>query len=199
MFDLSSYEDVNSRIKRFRSEFPSGRLIAYVEDADLQAGWVLIKAEAYREFEDLVPSAVDYAYGNVATYPANLKKWFVEDTITSSYGRVIGLLSPSVEHKHRSTAQDMARVETSSPISTDDPWATLEVKTFESEGTASQAGTTLQLVAEQLGGEIVEQIPSCSHGRMIFKEGKSSKTGNAYKGWTCPSKVRTDQCKPVWL
>ena len=83
---LDNYEDVNSRIKRFRSEFPSGRLIAYVEDANLKEGWILIKAEAYREYEDAVPSAVDYAYGNVATYPANLKKWFVEDTITSAYG-----------------------------------------------------------------------------------------------------------------
>jgi hypothetical protein len=199
VFDLSNYEDVNSRIKRFRSEFPSGRLVAYVEDADLQAGWVLIKAEAYREFEDVVPSAVDYAYGNVATYPANLKKWFCEDTITSAYGRVIGLLTPSQTHAHRSTAQDMQKVETTSPISNEDPWATLTIKTSESEGTAEPVGNVLQLVAQQLGGEIVESSPSCTHGRMIYKEGKSAKTGNAYKGYTCPSKVRTDQCKPVWL
>jgi hypothetical protein len=196
MFDLSSYEDVNSRIKRFRSEFASGRLVAYVEDADLKEGWVLIKAEAYREFEDVVPSAVDYAYGNVATYPANMKKWFVEDTITSAYGRVIGLLSPG---DARPTRQDMARVEVTSPTSNDDPWATLEVKTFESDGSAAQVGTTLQLVTEQLGGEILEDGQNCKHGRMLYKEGKSTKTGNPYKGYTCPSKVRTDQCKAVWL
>lgn len=106
---LDNYEDVNSRIKRFRSEFPSGRLVAYVEDTNLKEGWILIKAEAYKEYEDHLPSAVDYAYGNVATYPANLKKWFVEDTITSAYGRVIGLLTPSLEHKARSTVQDMER------------------------------------------------------------------------------------------
>lgn len=199
MFDLSSYEDVNSRIKRFRSEFPSGRLVAFIEDMDLQAGWILIKAEAYREFEDIVPSAVDYAYGNVATYPSNLKKWFCEDTITSAYGRVIGLLTPSQTHAHRSTAQDMARVEAPSPTSNDDPWATLTIKTSQSEGTAEPVGNVLQLVAEQLGGQVVEDSPKCSHGRMVYKEGKSSKTGNPYKGYTCPSKVKSDQCKAVWL
>jgi hypothetical protein len=199
MFDLSNYEDVNSRIKRFRAEYPSGRLVCYIEDADLAAGWVLIKAEAYREYEDAVPSAVDYALGNVATYPSNMKKWFIEDTVSSAYGRVIGLLTPSLEHKHRSTAQDMARVDTTSPVSNEDPWATLTIKTTQSEGTAEPVGNVLQLVAEQLGGEIVEDGQSCKHGRMIYKEGKSSKTGNAYKGYTCPSKVRTDQCKPVWL
>ena len=196
MFDLSNYEDVNSRIKRFRTEFPSGRLIAYIEDMDLREGWILIKAEAYREFEDLVPSAVDYAYGNVATYPANMKKWFVEDTITSSYGRCISLLSPG---ENRATRQDMQRVEATSPAASEDLWATLTVKTTESEGTAEPLGNVLQLVSQQLGGEIVEPTPNCAHGRMTFKEGKSSKTGNAYKGYTCASKSRTDQCKPVWL
>jgi hypothetical protein len=196
VFDLSNYEDVNSRIKRFRSEFPSGRLVCYIEDADLAAGWVLVKAEAYREYEDAVPSATDYALGNVATYPANMKKWFIEDTVTSAYGRVISLLTPS---DARPTRQDMQRVDAFSPVSNEDPWATLTIKTSESEGTAEHVGNVLQLVAEQLGGEIVESTPNCAHGRMTYKEGKSSKTGNAYKGYTCPSKVRTDQCKPVWL
>ena len=59
MFDLSNYEDVNSRIKRFRTEFPSGRLVCYIEDADLAAGWELVKAEAYRGYEDAVPSGTD--------------------------------------------------------------------------------------------------------------------------------------------
>ena len=190
---MESYEDVNSRIKRFRSEFPSGRLIAYIEDANLKEGWILIKAEAYREYEDAVPSAVDYAYGNVATYPANLKKWFVEDTITSAYGRCIGLLTPSLEHKARSTSQDMARVE--QPVSTPDYGSVGQ----EPEGTAVPLATTMETVAEQLGGEVIESSPICNHGRMIYKEGKSSKTGNAYKGWTCPSKVKSDQCKAVWM
>jgi hypothetical protein len=196
MFDLSSYEDVNSRIKRFRTEFPSGRLVCYIEDADLAAGWVLVKAEAYREFEDAVPSAVDYALGNVATYPANMKKWFIEDTVTSAYGRVISLLTPS---DARPTRQDMRRVDAPSPAASDDLWTTLSIKTTESEGSAQPVGNVLQLVAEQLGGQVVEDSPKCSHGRMIFKEGTSSKTGNPYKGYTCPSKVKSDQCKAVWL
>ena len=68
---LDNYEDVNARIKRFRTEFPSGRLIAFIEDIDIIKGTILVKAEAYREYEDTVPSAVDYAFGNVSTYPNN--------------------------------------------------------------------------------------------------------------------------------
>jgi hypothetical protein len=196
-FDLSSYEDVNARIKRFRTEFPSGRLIAVIEKEDLTAGWLLIRAEAYREYEDEKPSAVDYAYGNVANLPHNMKKWLVEDTTTSAYGRVIGLLSPS--DNARPTRQDMEKV-AAQPAVEVDLWATATpaVK-VDGVGSVRPAAETIADIKAQLGGEIVDAAPICSHGRMVYKEGVSEKTGNKYRGYTCSSKLRGDQCKPIWL
>ena len=55
---LEGYEDVNARIIRARAEYPSLRLVASIEDIDITKGYVLIKAEAYREYEDVAPSAV---------------------------------------------------------------------------------------------------------------------------------------------
>ena len=60
-WNLENYEDVNARIKRFRAEFPTGRLEAFIEDIDIKAGHILIKALAYRTYEDEKPAAVDYA------------------------------------------------------------------------------------------------------------------------------------------
>jgi hypothetical protein len=194
---LDNYEDVNTRIKRFRQEFPTGRLTATIEDMDLTAGWILIKAEAYREFEDHVPSAVDYAYGNVAQLTANMRKWLIEDTTTSAYGRVIGLLSPSDKYNSRPTVQDMEKVETL-PASSD-PWATLTLtQTAHDTGTTALA-TVVDLVQKELEGQVIPQTPVCKHGRMLFKSGTSAKTGKPYEGYTCPSSNRDDQCKPVWL
>ena len=199
-FDLSSYEDVNARIKRFRTEFPSGRLIAVIEKEDLTAGWLLIRAEAYREYEDEKPSAVDYAYGNVANLPHNMKKWLVEDTTTSAYGRVIGLLSPS--DNARPTRQDMEKVERlqAQPAVEVDLWATATpaVK-VDGVGSVRPAAETIADIKAQLGGEIVDAAPICSHGRMVYKEGVSPKTGQKYRGYTCSSKSRSEQCKPIWL
>lgn len=196
-FDLSSYEDVNARIKRFRTEFPSGRLIAVIEKEDLTAGWLLIRAEAYREYEDEKPSAVDYAYGNVANLPHNMKKWLVEDTTTSAYGRVIGLLSPS--DNARPTRQDMEKV-AAQPAVEVDLWATATpaVK-VDGVGSVRPAAETIADIKAQLGGEIVDAAPICSHGRMVYKEGVSPKTGQKYRGYTCSSKSRSEQCKPIWL
>jgi hypothetical protein len=187
---LDNYEDVNARITRFRSEFPSGRLITIIEDKDLTAGWVLIRAEAYREFEDAVPSAVDYAYGNVASLTANMRKWLVEDTSTSAIGRVIGLLSPSPAG--RPTRQDMERVETLPAAS--DPWAT--VKIAQDTGTTALT-TAMKEIGAQLGGELVAEPARCAHGTMIWKQAAAGSPKN-WGGYFCTQKTKATQCTPYW-
>ncbi len=187
---LDNYEDVNARITRFRSEFPSGRLITIIEDKDLTAGWVLVRAEAYREFEDTVPSAVDYAYGNVASLTQNMKKWLVEDTSTSAIGRCIGLLTPSPAG--RPTRQDMERVETLP--ATSDPWAT--VKVAQDTGTTALT-TAVAEIKGQLGGELVPASPRCAHGTMIWKQAAAGSPKN-WGGYFCIEKTKATQCTPYW-
>ena len=187
---LDNYEDVNSRITRFHSEFPSGRLVAVIEDKDLTAGWVLVRAEAYKEYEDEKPSAVDYAYGNVASLTQNMKKWLVEDTSTSAIGRVIGLLSPSPAG--RPTRQDMERVDVL-PAGAD-PWATVKV--------AAETGTTalttaMAEIGSQLGGELVAASPRCAHGSMIWKQAAAGSPKN-WGGYFCTEKTKATQCPPYW-
>ena len=187
---LDNYEDVNSRITRFHSEFPSGRLVAVIEDKDLTAGWVLVRAEAYKEYEDALPSAVDYAYGNVASLTQNMKKWLVEDTSTSAIGRVIGLLSPSPAG--RPTRQDMERVDVL-PAGAD-PWATVKV--------AADTGTTalttaIKEIGAQLGGELVAEPARCAHGTMIWKQAAAGSPKN-WGGYFCTQKTKATQCPPYW-
>ena len=189
---LDNYEDVNARIKRFRAEFPSGRLVAYIEDIDIIKGTVLVKAEAYREYEDAVPSAVDYAFGNVATLTNNMKKWLIEDTVTSAYGRVIGLLTPS-EHA-RPTVQDMQKVEN---LPADpDPWSTKAA--IEDMPTMA---TAVADIGAQLGGELVHEAPQCSHGHRVWRQQTEEKILAGEKNWggfMCVEKVRAKQCAPYW-
>lgn len=195
MFDLENYEDVNSRIKRFRETHLSGRIETQIIDVSVEKGYVLIQASVYREHEDLVPAAVDYAFELRSDRGVNRDFW-IENASTSAIGRVLGLLMPS--GKHRSTKEDMEKVQRLSHVPAEpDPWATATL-TVTTEGTAEPVGNTLQMVAEQLGGQIIEETPLCAHGRMLLKEGISSKTGKSYKGHVCPTKVKAEQCQPVW-
>ena len=186
---LENYETANATIKRFWNEFANGRINPIIDDKDLLKGYIFVKTEIYRDHNDSLPAVVDYAYGNVAFYPENMKKWFVEDTVTSSISRAIKLLSPS---ENRPSYEDMERVEKLAsvpyPKSLNDVYIPSEVK---------NVGEALEELAEQ----IVTGQPGdkeCQHGFMIRKEGISPKTGKPYKGWTCPSKNRDFQCKAVW-
>ena len=186
---LENYELANDSIKRFRAEYPSGRLIAIIEDIDLTAGWILMKAEAYREYEDTYPSAVDFAYGNVAFYPANMKKWFVEDTVTSCLARCIKLLTPSAARPSR---EDMQKVETLAPMpDTQDFWSTKP----ENAGIPTIADV-VSTVTAALGGVQVEGKPSCTHGARVWRTGE--KNGKAWANWGCTEKNRASQCQPLW-
>jgi len=195
-FDLANYEDVNSRIKRFRAEHITGRIETDIIEINVKDGYVIIKASAYREHEDQVPAAVDYAFEQRSDRGVNRDFW-IENCATSAIGRCIGLLMPS---ESRPTKQDMEKVErlaTATPSVEADLWVTQKVT--EGVGSVRPAAESIEAIRGQLGGEIVDQSPRCSHGRMVFKEGVSAKTGNKYSGYTCSSKDRGDQCKPIWL
>lgn len=196
-FDLSSYEDVNSRIKRFRETHISGRIITEIVEIDVTKGYVIIRASVFREHEDVVPAAVDYAYEQRSDRGVNRDFW-IENCSTSAIGRCIGLLMPS---DARPTRQDMEKVERlkSVPAVEVDLWATATPIKPEAVGSVRPAAESIADIKAQLGGEILDPAPICSHGRMVYKEGVSPKTGSKYRGYTCSSKTRGDQCKPIWL
>ena len=183
---LEGYEDVNARIIRARSEFPSLRLIAYIEDIDITKGYVLIRAEAYKNYEDEKPSAVDYAFEMRADSGVN-KNFWIENCSTSAYGRVLGLLTPG--GIARSTRQDMEKVEALSAADvmavSDDLWATTPVGVKAVDTAKNEIGR-------------LQTTPECKHGARIWKTGTSSKTGRDWANYSCIEKSKAAQCEPVW-
>ena len=190
-FSLADYETANSTIKRYWSEYPTGRINPVIEEMDLSKGFIFVKTEIYKDYDEPYPTVVDYAYGNVAFYPENMKKWFVEDTVTSSISRAIKLLTPS---ESRPSLEDMKRVE---------HFAEVPFPKKLTEDTPKAEFTSLGEAVGELGEQIIEgtqssSSPQCSHGFMLRKEGINSKTDKPFKGFVCSSKDRNFQCKPIW-
>ena len=170
MFDLSNYEDVNSRIKRFQAAYPVGRIVTDVIQFNAEKGYVLVSAQIYREHEDTLPSAVDYAFGDASTFNASMRKFYVEDTVTSAIGRALSLI---LETSSKPTQQDMARVRTTTTkeyipvVNEDDPWT---IKTVAMPITSEEAVAT---VKDIIGGTTDKDAPRCRHGEMYWKSGSS--------------------------
>ena len=204
MFDLSNYEDVNSRIKRFQVAYPVGRIVTDVIQFNAEKGHILVSAQIYREHEDTLPSAVDYAFGDASTFNASMRKFYVEDTVTSAIGRALSLI---LETSNKSTQQDMARVRTTTTkeyipvVNEDDAWT---IKTVAMPISSEEAVAT---VKDIIGATTDKDIPNCLCGKQRILRTGTAKTGKQWAAWDCPFKASNYQvgqqkaCEPdrVWL
>jgi hypothetical protein len=204
---LDNYEDVAARIKRFWETHPTGRIENHIVEFNAEKGFILVQTQIFKEYEDEKPSAIDYAFGNVATYNVQMKKFFCEDTVTSSIGRCIGLLLGTDK---RPTRQDMEKVEsisTSVAKSTADdydPWAKKfgDVPSYKTAAEAEQSGipslgSSMDEIAKQLGGQLVAEAPQCNHGHMIWKQAHEGAPKN-WGGYFCTERTKATQCTPRW-
>jgi hypothetical protein len=204
---LDNYEDVAARIKRFWETHPSGRIENNIIEFNAEKGFILVQTLIFKEYEDEKPSAIDYAFGNVATYNVQMKKFFVEDTVTSSIGRCIGLLLGTDK---RPTRQDMEKVETisttvaKSTADDYDPWSKKfgDVPSYKTAAEAEQSGipslgSSIDEVAKQLGGELIAEAPQCAHGHRIWKQAHEGAPKN-WGGYFCTERTKATQCPPSW-
>ena len=214
MFDLSSYETVADRVSRFQKLHLGGRIVTKVVSLDSAKGEVLALAEVYREHEDTQPAGVDYAFGVASTYPQSMRKFYVEDTVTSAVGRALSLV---LDTDKKPTREDMQKVQAHNEVKAkveevkakmadtskeyvpvakaDDPWTQWEAAPVQ---TMEQAVETVKAV---LGGTAPDE--SCKHGARVWKTG-TSKAGKPYGMWRCPASSSRDMpggevpCDPIW-
>ena len=213
MFNLSDYEDVDTRIHKFYEKYPDGAIHTELISSNEQDGTVIFKATAFRTFADPVASAVGYARGARKDRGVDRDFWF-ENCETSAIGRCMANLGLSAKGK-RASSLEMAKVADAESGASQKPVRvrTKEHKEFLSAQNPSAEiiwDTTIEppadlepafegaadLVAEKLAAE---PIPACKHGLRQLREGVGK--NGAYRGWTCPipMKRKAEQCKSIWM
>jgi hypothetical protein len=211
MFDLNNYETVSDRVARFQKLHLSGRITTEVVKLDNERGEVLAKACVYREHEDTEPAGVDYAFGIASTYPTTMRKFYVEDTVTSAVGRALSLV---LDTDKKPTREDMQKVQAHSEVKAkveevkakmadtskqyvpvpveSDPWT---IQVAPPTQTIEQA---VGMVKDVLGGTPTDE--SCIHGARVWKTG-TTKSGNRPWGhWKCMNHIlgEPERCDPIW-
>lgn len=202
---LDNYEASRERLERWLATYPSGRIETRIVEFSAEKGYVLVEARAYRE-NDMIPAGIDYAYGYQGAYQPNMKRWFVEDTVTSAIMRVQQLVMGGAE---RSTKEIMEQVEktTAKVANTEkdyDYWTTKfgDVPSYKTAAEAEQSGipslgSSMDEIAKQLGGELVQEAPQCSHGHMIWKQSHDG-APKTWGGYFCTERTKATQCTPRW-
>jgi len=188
---LDGYETVNQKVIRLHATYPTNRIETSIIDWQPEKGFILIECRIYRHYEDEKPAAIDYAHGMVGAYNVQMKRWYVEDTVSSAIGRCASVVlgtetKPSLESMEQVETMPKAFVE-------DDPWS----KPFGEDGFSTAKSATDE-IQTKLGGELIAEAPICAHGHMILKEGVSPKTSKPYRGHVCTEKVKANQCSPIW-
>jgi hypothetical protein len=194
---LDGYEDIAARITRFQKTFSSGRIETSIIDFSAKDGYILVEARVYRQSDDTLPAGIDYAFGHVSTYNVQMKKWYVEDTVSSAIGRclnlVLGALNlPEGVTNARPTRQNMEQVEHSTPIVEVDPWA------ISQDVGMPNIGSAIEAITDKIGAEVLAEAPRCQHGTRVWREGTSQKTGKAWANFSCTEKSKASQCDPLW-
>jgi hypothetical protein len=173
-FNLNDYETVAQRVDRFQKLFLSGRIITEVISLDNVKGEILAKASVYREHEDEVPAATDYAFGVASTYNSQMRKFYVEDTITSAVGRALALV---LEVKSKPTREDMSKVQV--PVESD-PWTVREVPQ------AQQISGAVETTGDYIVTAANAEIPTCKCGNpMKWGDGQRKSDGKPWGKYAC--------------
>ena len=205
MFNLEDYETVEERLVKFWKDHQNGRIDTLLVESTLQR--FIVKASVYRTEVDAQAWTTGYAEETVSTRGVNSTS-ALENCETSAIGRALANAGYVTKGK-RPSREEMSKVKAAEPkpfaeklndrIITpveDDPW------TVKSVDPAPSAAEAVALISETLGGsKIDDDVPSCQHGVMKFRDGVSKKNNKPWAQFSCqnPAGGFLEKCEPIWL
>jgi hypothetical protein len=194
---MDGYEGNKERTDRWIATFPQGRLESHIIEFNAEKGYVLVQAKAWRNQTEIDPAGIDYAYGYLAAYSDKMRRWMVEDTVTSALMRVMALVMGNSE---KATKEVMALVDVGTASAVYDYWATKngDVPSYKTAEEAEMAGTP-SFGSSDVGptGWAVNGLPMCAHGSMRWNQSKPD-APKPWAGYFCSEKIKEKQCKPTW-
>lgn len=115
-FNLDEYVPVHERVEKFYSKHPQGRITTSVQEHDVEKGFILIRAEVFREQDDALPAATGHAY-ELRSSGHVQQGSYVEVCETSAVGRALAMLGFEVKRgiASREELQKTARMQAERP------------------------------------------------------------------------------------
>jgi hypothetical protein len=87
---IQDYITVAERIEKFYERFPDGRICTHIVEHDAERGFILFRAEVYRNAEDAQPAATGHAY-ELKSEGYVQRTSYIEVGETSAVGRALAM------------------------------------------------------------------------------------------------------------
>src|SRR5919205_3945395 len=87
---FTDYITVAERIEKFYERYPEGRIVTHIVEHDVERGFILMRAEVYRNADDAQPTATGHAY-ELKTEGYVQRTSYIEVCETSSVGRALAM------------------------------------------------------------------------------------------------------------
>jgi hypothetical protein len=205
MFNLADYETVEVRLEKFIKEHNDFRIATELEVVERDR--YIVKAYLFKTSSDSVAWATGYAEEKITDRGVNSTS-ALENCETSAIGRALANAGYAAKGK-RPSREEMSKVVTPrviKPVVQDlvpeqeqDYWTTpvnQYMKVVDAPQTLEKA---LENVAAIMGTGEAQEVPSCKHGHMRWRDGE--KNGRAWGGYQCAQMnaggVKSD-CPPAW-
>jgi hypothetical protein len=171
---LENYEGVWERFNKFKAEFPDYRHKSHVlaESLTKDSSVYIVKTELWRTWNDPEPFATGLSSEDKG------KPYAIEMAESGSLGRALQVAG----YAAKPNGAPKKPIQTTSP----------KLAEFVQEQRPNDPEPIVwdvSAVAEQLGAEVIDDVPICSHGVMIYKEGHNDR--GDYRGFVCPSKEKS--------
>jgi hypothetical protein len=179
---LDDYVSVQDRLKEFINAYPDYRIKTHVLEESLTPNCdvYIVKTELYRTEADAA------AWTTGLSSESKQKQYALELAETGSLGRALNLAGYFA--KPNQTPKK--------PIQTTKP-ALAEFIKEQRPNDPEPIVWDVTAIANELGAEVIDEIPICNHGPMILKQG--SKEGKEYRGWVCTERDKSAQCPAKWM
>jgi hypothetical protein len=206
MFNLADYEPVEVRLEKFIKDYPAFRIATELEV--VEATRYIVKAYLYKDVSDSVAWATGYAEETVSSRGVNQTS-ALENCETSAIGRALANAGYAPKGK-RPSREEMTKVVTpriTKPAVQDvvpdnqDYWTTpvnQYMKVVDAPVTLDKA---MENIAAIIGTPEAAEVPSCSHGSMVWKTGHSAKTGKDWAAYQCTALGHSGfegKCPAIW-
>jgi hypothetical protein len=87
---IQDYVTVAERIEKFYERHPEGRIITHIVEHDAEHGFILLRAEVYRNADDGLPAATGHAY-ELKSEGYVQRTSYIEVCETSAVGRALAM------------------------------------------------------------------------------------------------------------